>query len=84
MENKEFKIQKVPLDNLLNTLVDIYNSGVDYVDIIGMPGEEYDNIGITFTRDYMTEEGKKHFKDISKNLEITSERLTDDDINQLV
>lgn len=85
MENREVKIQKIPLDRLIETLVDLYNKGIDYVDISGMPGIDQDRMAIVFTKDYMTEEGKKNFgEDDELDLEIGPSKLTDDDINQLI
>jgi hypothetical protein len=85
MENREVKIQKIPLDRLIETLVDLYNKGIDYVDISGVPGIDQDRMAIVFTRDYMTEEGKKNFgEDDELDLEIGPSKLTDDDINQLI
>ena len=40
MENREVRIEKIPLDKLIDTLVDLYNQGVDYIDISGVPGKE--------------------------------------------
>jgi hypothetical protein len=85
MENREVKIQKVPLDRLIETLVDLYNKGIDYIDIAGVPGIDQDRMAIVFTKDYMTEEGKKNFgEDYELDLEISPSKLTDDDINQLI
>jgi hypothetical protein len=85
MENREVKIQKIPLDRLIETLVDLYNQGIDYIDISGVPGIDQDRMAIVFTRDYMTEEGKKNFgEDYEIDLEIGPSKLTDDDINQLI
>jgi hypothetical protein len=85
MENKEIRIQKIPLDRLIETLVDLYNKGVDYIDISGMPGEEFDSMAVAFTKEYMTEEGKKNFEeDYKVDLDISPSKLTDDDINQLI
>jgi hypothetical protein len=86
MENREIRIQKVPLDRLIETLVDLYNKGVDYIDISGVPGVEFDRMAIVFTKDYMTEQGKINFEgdDVDLNLEIEPTKLTDDDINQLI
>jgi hypothetical protein len=86
MENKEVKIQKIPLDALIETLVNLYNQGIDYVDISGTPGTDFDSMAIVFTEDYMTEEGKKNFagEDVNFSLEIEPDKLTDDDINQLI
>jgi len=85
MENKEVKIQKIPLDALIETLVSLYNQGIDYIDIAGKPGTDFDSMAIVFTKDYMTEEGKKNFgEDDELDLEIGPSKLTDDDINQLI
>jgi hypothetical protein len=85
MENREVKIQKIPLDRLIETLVNLYNQGIDYIDISGVPGVEFDRMAIVFTKDYMTEEGKKNFgEDSELDLEIGPSKLTDDDINQLI
>jgi hypothetical protein len=85
MENKEVKIQKIPLDALIETLVSLYNKGIDYIDIAGTPGTDFDSMAIVFTKDYMTEEGKKNFIEYDElDLEIGPSKLTDDDINQLI
>lgn len=85
MENKEVKIQKIPLDVLIETLVSLYNQGIDYIDIAGKPGTDFDSMAIVFTKDYMTEEGKKNFGEMDElDLEIGPSKLTDDDINQLI
>jgi hypothetical protein len=85
MENKEVKIQKIPLDALIETLVSLYNQGIDYIDIAGKPGTDFDSMAIVFTKDYMTEEGKKNFGEADElDLEIGPSKLTDDDINQLI
>jgi hypothetical protein len=42
-------------------------------------------MAIVFTKDYMTEEGKKNFGEMDElDLEIGPSKLTDDDINQLI
>ena len=84
MENREVKIERIPLDRLIDTLVDLYNKGIDYVDIVGVPGVEFDRMGIAFTKDYMTDQGKENFGEIGIDLEIISSKLTDDDLNELI
>ena len=84
MANREVKIQKIPLDKLIDTLVDLYNKGIDYVDIAGVPGEEFDRMAIAFTREYMTEQGKKNFEGFDLDVEIKPDRLTDSDLNDLI
>ena len=84
MENREVKIETIPLDKLIDTLVDLYNKGIDYVDIVGVPGVEFDRMGIAFTKDYMTDQGKENFGELEVDLEIISSKLTDDDLNELI
>ena len=84
MENREVKIERIPLDRLIDTLVDLYNKGIDYVDIVGVPGVEFDRMGIAFTKDYMTDQGKENFGELDLDLEILSSKLTDDDLNELI
>ena len=84
MENREVKIEKIPLDKLIDTLVELYNRGIDYIDIAGVPGKEFDRMAIAFTRDYMTEQGKKNFGEFDLDLEIKPEELTDEDLNDLI
>ena len=84
MENREVKIERIPLDKLIDTLVDLYNKGIDYVDIVGVPGVEFDRMGIAFTKDYMTDQRKENFGEIGIDLEIISSKLTDDDLNELI
>ena len=86
MENREITIQKIPLDKLIDTLVELYNKGVDYIDISCIPGREFDKMAIVFTKEYMTEQGKKNFEGLDEDvdLEIKPNKLTDDDLNILL
>lgn len=84
MENREVKIEKIPLDRLIDTLVELYNKGIDYIDIAGVHGTDYDSMAIAFNKDYMTEQGKKNFAELDEEIEIKPNKLTDDDINYLI
>jgi len=86
MDNN-IKIRKVPLEMFIEILTDLYNKGVDYVDIIGILDETQDSIGISFCKDYMDEELKDNFDKIpvsvKKNDQINIS-LSDEDLNQLL
>ena len=41
-------------------------------------------MGIAFTGEYMTDQGKKNFEGIDLEVEIRTEKLTDDDLNELI
>ena len=72
-KNNEVTLKKIPLLVLLEALKDIYERGVDYVDIIGVPGEEQDSIGIAVKSEYYVTEEEDEDKPI-----------TDEDLNQLI
>ena len=85
MENKDqVRLKKIPLGIFIQSLMDIYNTGVDYVDILGVPGEEQDTIGIAFCDDYLSKESEEDetFEDLKE--EIKNNNLSDDDLNQLI
>ena len=83
MENREVKIERIPLDKLIDTLVDLYNKGIDYVDIVGVPDEVQDNIAVAIREEYMNAHPEDEFE-IDVELENPDENLSDEDLNQLI
>jgi hypothetical protein len=87
-------IKKIPLDDLIEILTDLYNRGVDYIDMLAPedPTED-DRMTITFTKEYMSEEALNSLdeedlladdeEDIL-DIKITANKLSDDDLNQLL
>lgn len=89
-KGKPITIKKVHLDSFIEILIDLYDKGVDYVDIIGVNNEVQDSIGISFSKDYMNSEHTENFDKI--NVPVKTEtiekkiniNLSDDDLNQLL
>jgi len=81
-KGKEVRLKKIPLGIFINALMDIYNSGLDYVDIVGKNGEEQDTIGIAFSEEYMSEDSENSFDELKQNLNDIN--LSDEDLNQLL
>jgi len=79
MEN--MKIRKIDLETLIDILTDIYNKGVDYVDIIGIPGDEQDSLAVSFSKEYMSKEHVNNFDNIDSD---DGGNLSDEDLNQLL
>ena len=73
------KVNKIPLQSFISTLVSKYNRGVEYVDLSLIIGEKQDSIGIEFTKEYMSAEAAALLEqeDIENNLD-------EDKINQLI
>jgi hypothetical protein len=81
------RIRKIDVLQLLNVLSDVYNSGVNYIDIIGKKGEDEDTLGIQFLRDYIDPEYVDNFKEIEEaeeKIETRNINLSDEDLNQLI
>ena len=79
-QNKETRFRKISLQLLLDTLTHIWDSGADYVDIIGIQGEDQDVINIVVKEEYMSEE--EH--DVYDEEEEDNDTLSDEDINNLI
>ena len=81
MENNgELRFRKISLRLLLDTLTHIWNSGADYVDIIGIRGDEQDVINIVVQEDYMTDEELEEYDEDDED----EAPLSDEDINNLI
>jgi hypothetical protein len=99
-ENKgqEVMLRKLHLESLIMVLIDLFESGVDYVDLCGKNDVEQDVVDIRFTKDYTVfkdkseeeamENIKNNFENITEEEEepspTTKYKLSDDDLNQLL
>jgi len=86
VENNELTIRKIPLDGFIDILMDLYNKGVDYIDITGVTNEHSDKMAISFTSDYMMEGAEDQFEkapplDIKDYL---NKKLSEEDLDQLI
>jgi hypothetical protein len=75
-------IKKVPLEELLDVLNDLYEKGVDYVDLITK--EDENRISLIFTEEYMAPEAREEFEEASTDEIIIDTKLSDEDLNQLI
>ena len=80
-ENKKMvKFQKIPLKGLIETLQEVYNQGADFIDIVGIPDEDQDIIGIHVREEYLSED----LEDEEEEQDEDQEGLSDEDLNQLI
>ena len=83
-------IKKVPLDEIIDVFMDLYNKGVDFIDLIAT--EKDNRISVIFTEEYVNQEAIDNFElyDDDDNDEMKSgeiditTKLTDEDFNQLI
>lgn len=92
-KKQELRLRKIPLEAFLDTLLELYNEGLDYIDLVGTPDEKQDTIGILFTREYMSKEMRERFEEVGDDMvdDIEKEEISkkidlsnDDDLNQLI
>lgn len=74
MRNSEVIVRKVELESFIDTLVYLYDGGVEFVDLIVKPNSIQDNIGIVVRQEYALPQEEEEFNG----------PLTEDDINQLI
>lgn len=79
-KGKEVKLLKVPIDSLIEILTDLYNQGVNYIDIIGIHNVEQDTLGICYNENYLTLQSDDEI--MSSDLFLNP--LSDEDINQII
>ena len=79
------QLRKIPLFEFLTILTELYEEGVDYIDISGEQNDYDDNpqdaIKITVRPDYIAEDYEE--EDINPS-SINVSRLSEDDINDLI
>ena len=74
-------IKKVPLDEIIDVFMDLYNKGVDFIDIIA--SERDNRISVIFTEEYINQEAIDNFELGDIEIDINP-KLTDEDFNQLI
>lgn len=86
--SNQVNIRKVHLNNFIEILVELYNRGVDYIDITGLQDGDQDKMAISFTAEYMMEGADANFKDIPEKgmdiNELLNKKLSDEDLNELL
>jgi len=79
---KQVRFRKVPLEMLIETLTHLYNSGANYIDIVGVEDVERDVVTISVKNEYI-DDGRDS-DDIPNNVEFINNKLSDEDINNLL
>lgn len=93
---RAFKIEKIPLETLINLLIELYEKGIDYVDLFSDNSDPTQDkliiqtmdsyINEEFIKDGVRSEDEDDEDDAPprKPPTIETKRLTDDDINELL
>jgi hypothetical protein len=83
-------IKKISLDEIIDVFVDLYNKGVDYVDLVNVDEEE-GKLSVIFTKEYMCKEMQESddfelIQDSIEDIEYNEEesKFSEDDINDLI
>jgi hypothetical protein len=87
---KKVLIKKVSLDEIIDVFVDLYNKGVDYVDLVNT--DEEGKLSVIFTKEYMckemqeSDEFQRMHDSIISDIDFNEEdsKFSEDDINDLI
>lgn len=77
--NNRVIFRKIPLELLIETLIDIQSSGANYIDIIGVQNDVQDVVTISVQREYLSN-SEKNVEDV----DFINDKLSDEDINDLM
>jgi hypothetical protein len=77
--NNRVIFRKIPLELLIETLIDIHNSGANYIDIIGVQNDVQDVVTISVQREYLSN-SEENVEDV----DFINDKLSDEDINDLM
>ena len=80
-------LRKIPLDGFIDILMQLYNKGADYIDLMGMPDEIQDVMSIFVRKEYINPENNSFGDDeliIDGEENVIERKLTDDDLNALL
>jgi hypothetical protein len=80
-EKDDFQVTKIPLEMFINLLVNIYESGANFIDLAAIIDEEAekDTIKIAVRDDYYDNDDEEDDETKPANV-----KLSDDDINDLI
>ena len=84
MEKPDIHLKKIDLNNFIEVLVKLYEQGVNYIDILGFKNEGQDKLGISIPQEYIDEEAIDFYEQNENNVIEIEEKLTDEDLNDLI
>lgn len=76
---KKVKFRKIPLKFLIETLIMVYETGAEYIDIQGVQDIEQDTVKIIVKDEYMI-----NGENPPNNIDLIDDKLNDDDLNDLI
>ncbi len=89
-KKKEVRLKKIPLEILLDVLTNLFDMGVDYIDIVGIANEVQDTISIVYSKEYMSKDLSEAMDEMIDEMlkddeeQKTNIKLSDDDLNQMI
>ena len=83
-DNNKVILRKIPLEIFIDVLMDIYEQGVDFVDIVGINNEIQDEIGVMFSKEYVNEDALHLFEEDEEPKNIDVNLSDDNDLNQII
>jgi hypothetical protein len=83
---KKVTLHKIPLEEFIEILINLWENGADFIDIEGTPDSEQDIIGVTVKDEYLNSpEATSHWETVSNGKQKYEIKtiLSDDDLEKL-
>jgi len=80
-------VRKISITNLMDVLQELYNNGLDYIDLYGSSSNEEDTLSIHFTKEYMDPQYMEDYENFVQedfSEEKINVKLTDEDLKDLI
>lgn len=71
METNPFVIKKIPLEQFITILIEIYDRGAEFIDLTGRPNGQEDTIQLSAPQEYMREQNE-------------ADTIAEEDLNDLI
>lgn len=81
-KNNSSSFRKIELKELIKKLVELYNSGADYIDIAGSNSKRQDVISIIVRDEYMSKDIEEEEEDFEEEIKTTS--FSEDDLKDII
>lgn len=83
-EKNMVSLQRVPLEGLIEVLMELYDKGADFIDIVGEANVDQDSLHIIVRSEYIDEENNKFDEEENGEENIITRELSEGNIQDLI
>lgn len=85
MEGKLLIVRKIRISDLMDALNDLYEKGIEFIDLNATLNTTQDSLYLSFSKEYMDPEYRDAFEEMKSDSDtIVKGKLSDEDLNQII